>query len=248
MRKKEEKRKNLKALVSLYSSFILNIKTIIAIIISLSFLAVALIYLSKIDDNVSYMANPILYHQSYFNLAILIISMLNGILISFFVLNISINSLSFDVLFISFVKRTKLSLIKLITIFIILFLLLALEFIIIMLIALLQFKCYKITKDVVITFSYSFISIAFEALISIVLTEIFNVIITPLFVLFLFLIIRLLMNNYEKIKDLFFDYIPYLIYNSKENIFEFGNPIVSITLIFSLIIIYIQIYSIKDLK
>ena len=246
--KKEEKRKNFKALFSLYGSFILNLKTIIAIFISLSILALALYYLSRIDDMKSYMANPLIYHESYFNLSILIINLLNGILIAFFALNISINSLSFDILFIPYVRRGRLSIIKLLTIFIILFILLTLEFIIISLIALFQFKCYKMDYNFVISFYYSYISIIFEALVSIALTEIFNVIITPLFVLFLFLIIRILMNNYNNIKDLFYDYIPYLIYNAKDNLFEFGNSIVSITLIISLIIIYIQIYSIKDIK
>ena len=231
--KKEEKRKNLKSLFSLYGSFILNFKTIIAIIISLIILACALYYLSRIDDSKNYMENPLIYHQSYFNLAILIINLLNGVLIAFLVMNISINSLSFDILFIPYIKREKISIIKLLTIFIILFILLTMEFIIISLIALIQFKCYKIDFNFVLSFYYSFISLIFETLISIALTEIFNVIITPLFVLFIFLIIRVLMNNYNKIKDLFYDYIPYLIYNSKENVFEFGNSIVSILLIIS---------------
>ena len=248
MKRKEEKRFNPKALFYLYLNFILNKKTIIAILLSLSFLALSLFYISRIDDEAIYLANLLNYHQSYFNLSLLIINILNGILISFLVINLSINSLNFDILFISYVKRYKLSLIKLITIFIILFIILCFEFGIMALISLINFKCYKLSNETILSFFYNYISIIFEALISIGLTEIFNVIITPLFILFLFLVIRILMNNYQKLKDLFFDYIPYIIYNSKKNIFEFGNSLISVIIILALIILYIQIYSIKDIK
>ena len=248
MRRKEEKRNNLKALFNLYLNYILNKKTLIAILLSLIFLSTILFFISRIEDVTDYLINPLRYHQSYFNLALLIINMLNGIIIAFLVLNLSINSLSFDVLFIPYVKRMKLSIIKLIVIFVILFILLTFEFSIIMLIALINFKNYKITNELTLSFYYNYISLIFEALVSIGLTEIFNIIITPLFIVFAFMVIRILMNNFNNIKDILFDYIPYLIYNSKKNIFEFGNSLISIALIVAMIILYVEIYSIKDIK
>jgi hypothetical protein len=130
-----------------------------------------------------------------------------------------------------------------------LFILLIIEFGIIMLIALLRFSLFKLTKELTVTFLYNYIAMIFEALASIALTEIFSMMITPLFVLFSFLIIRILMNNFKKISDSFINYFPYTIYNSKNNLFEFGNLLIIIVMIlFLTTIIYIEIYSIKDFK
>ena len=248
MRKKEERKNNPNVLINLYLNFLLNKKIMIIMSILMFFLIISLIYISKIDNEIDYLGNPNSFHQSYFNLALLLINILNSVLISFFVINLSINSLNFDILFISYIKRYKLSIYKLLTIFLIMLLILLIEFVIIMLIALLRFKLYVLSNMAILTFLYNYIAVIFELLISIGLTEIFNLFITPLFVLFIFLILKILMNNYVKIKELFFDYIPYITYNSKENIFEFGNPLIIILLVFALIFIYIQIYSIKDIK
>jgi len=248
VKRNEKRKKNYKSLIFLYLSFILNKKTIIAIIISLLFLTGSLVFISNIENETDYLISPLSFHQSYFNLSILIMEILNGILIAFFVLNLSINSLSFDTLFVSYVKRTKLALIKLIVVILLLFILLIIEFGIIMLIALLRFSLFKLTKELAITFLYNYIAMIFEALASIALTEIFSMMITPLFVLFSFLIIRILMNNFKKISDSFINYFPYTIYNSKNNLFEFGNLLIIIVMILFLTIIYIEIYSIKDFK
>lgn len=248
MKRNEKRKKNYKSLIFLYLSFILNKKTIIAIIISFLFLTSSLFFISNIENETDYLISPLSFHQSYFNLSLLIMEILNGILIAFFVLNLSINSLNFDTLFVSYVKRMKLSLLKLIVIILILFVLLILEFGIIMLIALIRFNLFKITNDLTLTFFYNFIVMLFEALTSIALTEIFSMMITPLFVLFSFLVIRILMNNYKKISDSFINYFPYTIYNSKNNIFEFGNFIIILIMMLFLTVIYVEIYSIKDLK
>ncbi len=247
MRKKEE-RKNNKSLISLYFSFLFDKKTLIAILITLILLSISLIFIFKVDKDEYYLENYLNYHQSYFNLSLLIIGILNGILISFFVINLSIYSTNFDCLFISYIKREKISIIKIITILIALFLLLTIEFIIIVFIGLLKYNHFKISKDFIITFYYNYLAMIFEVIASIALTEIFHIIFTPFLVLFIFLIIRILMNNFNNFKDLFINYFPYLTYNSKNNIFEFGNPIIALIIIFSLIIVYVELYSIKDMK
>ena len=165
VKRKEERKKNYKALFSLYLSFILNKRTIIAILISLSFLIGSLWFISNVEEETEYLANPLSFHQAYFNLALLIIGILNGIIISFLVLNVSINSLSFDLLFVSYIKRTRLSLIKLLTILIIIFMLLTFEFAIIVLISLIKFSMFKITNEFVLSFYFNYIVIIFETLV-----------------------------------------------------------------------------------
>ena len=111
----------LNSLISLYISYIFQKGTIIIFSISLLLMLVFLILISNPwMNNTTYLLSSKDIHKAYLEQGIFIIQVFNSVIIAILVIQLFINSNSFDTLFISYAKRKNIVYMKLISILIIL--------------------------------------------------------------------------------------------------------------------------------
>ena len=249
MKEKQEKKSSFLSLCNLYNSFILQKSTLIILIITLILFGVGLYYFSNpgflIED---YLKSKNDFHQSYFSQGLFIIQILNSIIIVSLCYNFSIKSINFDVLFLSFNSRKKITLAKIITSAFIMLIFLLLEMIIMLLIPLIIYPSFKLSIDLLLTFLYLYIIMLFEFFLSLLFTTIVNTIFTPMAILFVEITIKILFNNVTAIKDNLKDFIPYISYNKVDNIFTLNSPLIVCLWVVLVMLLYIQVYSMKDIK
>lgn len=249
MKNKEEKRSSFIALCNLYNSFILQKSTIIILFVTLIVFGAGLYYFTNpsflLED---YLKSKNDFHASYFSQGLFVIQVLNSIIIVSLCYNFSIKSISFDVLFLSFNSRKKLSLAKIITSAFIMLVFLLLEMLIMLTIPLIIYPSFKISIDLLLTFLYLYIIMLFEFFLSLLFTTIINVIFTPMAILFIEITIKILFNNVTAIKDNLKDFIPYISYNKVDNIFTLNSPLIVSLWVVLIMLLYIQVFSIKDIK
>ncbi len=249
MNEKQEKKSRFLSLCNLYNSFILQKSTLIILIITLILFGVGLYYFSNpsflIED---YLKSKNDFHQSYFSQGLFIIQILNSIIIVSLCYNFSIKSINFDVLFLSFNSRKKITLAKIITSAFIMLMFLLLEMIIMLLIPLIIYPSFKLSIDLLLTFLYLYIIMLFEFFLSLLFTTIVNTIFTPMAILFVEITIKILFNNVTAIKDNLKDFIPYISYNKVDNIFTLNSPLIVCLWVVLVMLLYIQVYSMKDIK
>ena len=88
----------------------------------------------------------------------------------------------------------------------------------------------------------------FEFFLSLLFTTIINTIFTPMAILFVEITIKILFNNVTTIKDNLKDFIPYISYNKIDNVFELNSPLIVGLWVLFVMLLYMQVYSIRDIK
>ncbi len=241
------KKNNIIKLTSLYLNFTFQKVTIIIFSLSLILMTIFMFIISNPwITNEEYLLNYEGFHDNYFRLSLLIIEIFNGIIIASFIITLIINANSFDLLFISNNKRMYLSISKIITLVLILFALSLFEFIILNVVALTKYSLYKININSILILLFIFLSMVFEAGLSMLLTTLVNSIFIPMIVLFVGIIIRLLSSSFPKIEEITSNIFP--IINISSNDIVFNSYLVTPILSILFYIIYVFYYNIKDLK
>ena len=241
------KKNNIIKLSSLYLNFSFQKVTIIIFSLSLILMTTFMFIISNPwITNEEYLLNYEGFHDNYFRLSLLIIEIFNGIIIASFIITLIINANSFDFLFISNNKRMYLSISKIITLLLILFALTLFEFIILNVVALIRYSLYKININSILILLFIFLSMIFEAGLSMLLTTLVNSIFIPMIILFVGIIIRLLSSSFPKIEEITSKIFPIINISGTDIIFNsyLVTPILSILFY----IIYVFYYNIKDLK
>ena len=241
------KKNNIIKLTSLYLNFTFQKVTIIIFSLSLILMTIFMFIISNPwITNEEYLLNYEGFHDNYFRLSLLIIEIFNGIIIASFIITLIINANSFDLLFISNNRRIYLSISKIITLVLILFALSLFEFIILNVVALTKYSLYKININSILILLFIFLSMIFEAGLSMLLTTLVNSIFIPMIVLFVGIIIRLLSSSFPKIEEITSNMFP--IINISGNDIVFNSYLVTPILSILFYIIYVFYYNIKDLK
>ena len=243
---KRKKEMNSLKLSFLYLDYIFNLVTIIIFSIAIIFLVLSLLFLANpLLDIQEYLKNSESFHKNYFDQAILILQIFNGVLVTTIVILLMIQSQSFDALFIGSNKRIKISVAKIIT-GIILFLTLALiEFIILYFYPLVIFKNFKLGVKDLLTILYLFLCMSFSYFFSIFLTNIIQSIFIPMICLFLALAKNIITSTFSDIKEVISLLLPILSYD--EGLKLNSCFILPLWIVF-FITIYIFVYNIKDIK
>ena len=243
-----KKNYKLNSLISLYISHIFQKGTIIVFLSSLLLMVTFLIIISSPwIENTTYLLSANEIHKSYLEQGIFIIQVFNSIIIALLVLQLFINSNSFDTLFISYVKRKNIVYMKLLSILTILFIIILFEIIILYLIPTLRFSLFKIELENLIIIPYLVLTLLFELSISILLSQIFQSIFMPMSVLFVSIILKAI-SSINKLKEILSFFIPIIYIDNMNAKIELKTIIVSSIIIVSSLIIQIKIYECKDIK
>lgn len=243
------KNKNYKisSLVSLYLNYIFQKTTLIILSISLLLMAIILIILSNPSiDNINYLFSYKDIHKAFFEQAIFVINIFNGIIVTTIVISLIINSISFDNLFVSYVPRYIICISKIITAIIILALVVLFEVIILFLIPLINYDLYNLSFSEIKALFLIFEEALFELMLEITLTTIVSTLFVPMAVLFLFLIINIIIQSVPKSNNIIGSFIP-ILEASSEGLIASGI-IVGIIWIILLSFLYFSVYNVKDLK
>lgn len=244
---KRKKECSLIDLASLYLSYIFNKITLIIFLVSLIFIILSLLFLcNPFLEIEEYVLNPDSYHLNYFRQGLFILSIFNGIIVSTLVILLSIQSNSFDALFIGRMKRIRISLSKLIVIGVIFILLALFEFFILYLYPILIFPNYKIDFIDLRVVYYLLFSLLFSYTLSNLLCTLIPSIFIPMVLLFIDLVKGVLISSFKDLNYILSYILPILNY---ENGFITSNSMIVTALWISFfIILYILIYNIKDIK
>ncbi|RIA75838.1 hypothetical protein EI71_01137 [Anaeroplasma bactoclasticum] len=244
---KRRKEKKLISLTSLYLNYTFQKATILVFSISLAFMVIALIVIANpMYDRNSYLLSPESYHQVYFNGALFVINLFNGIIITTISILLFLQSNSFDALFLPNTKRSMLLSIKILA-SVILFLLLSLfEFVLLYGIPLFLYSSYKMDISSMLTILYLFLGMIFDFSISIILSILVPTIFSPMIVLFISLVKNMISTTFFSIKEVISEILPLLTYNNG----IIMMPSVYIIPIFSLLFLFIYylLYNIRDIK
>lgn len=244
---KRKKECSLIDLATLYLSYIFNKITLIIFLVSLLFIILSLLFLCNpfLDLN-EYIINPESYHQNYFHQGLFILSIFNGIIVSTLVILLSIQSNSFDSLFIGRMKRIRISLSKLIVISVIFLLLALFEFFILYLYPILIFPNYKIEYIDLRVIYYLLLSLLFSYTLSNLLSTIISSIFIPMVLLFIDLVKGVLISSFKDLNHVMSYILPIL--NYENGLVSSSSMIVTFLWISFFTILYILIYNIKDIK
>ena len=235
-------------LIGLHISYLFQKLTLIIFGAAIISMIIILIILSNPWlSNTDYLLSSSDIHRGYFEQGIFVIQIFNSIIIATIVIQLFINSSSFDALFLSYIPRYKLCVIKLLSLVIILSLLILFEVLILYLIPILRYSQYKPSFSDLMILLYLPISIIFEILISVLLTTIIPSIFIPMVVLFLSVISKAI-SSIEKLKEILSYVIPLVRIKDNSAYLEMHTIIISLilSLIFSLL--YIRIYQLKDIR
>lgn len=246
MQKRKYKISNL---ISLYLNNIFQKPILIVFLISILLMsACVLIASNPWLDSLDYLKSSNDFHLMYFQQGILIIQIFNSVIVSSLVISIVIHSSGFDALFISYIPRRNICIVKLINISFIILILALYEMILFIGVGLFVYPNFYPNLMTFIGFLYLYITMMFEVIISILMTTLFPIVLVPMSILFIFLVLRLICNNYTIIMEYISNFIPLLRLNKDNLDFEMTNPILSVIWILLCFILYINVYSIKDLK
>lgn len=234
-------------LLKLYFAFLFQKVTII--ILTLSFLLMITILVLIATSNyeyIYYLKNYQEIHDSYISQAILIVMLFNTIIASSMVISLYVNSISFDQLFISQIKRRTLSLSKASVLFIVLFLIVILELFIAYLIPILRFPYFKISAEIFVLPFIFILPLLLEVIVLMVITVFIPNVFLTMTVSFLSIAHKVISMNFSEINSI----AKYIIPSVSTN----GN-LISIDAIYMIpiwgilfLVLYFKIYEIKDLK
>jgi len=246
---KEKRRYRNSGLIPIYFNNIFQKSTIIVFLISIGLMSISMVIAANPWLNQSdYLKYSNDFHLMYFEQGALLIQIFNSIIVSSLVISIVIQSNSFDTLFLSYISRSKICLIKFVNAAIILFILCLYEMTLFIGIGLLMYSNFIVEVTTLIGFLYLYIAMLFEMIIGILLTTILPIVLVPMCILFIFLVLKLICNNYDIIMEYITNVIPAISLNRDSLSFEMTNPLLSIIWVILCFVIYSNIYNIKDLK
>ena len=238
---------NIKSLINLYISYIFQKGTIIILIGSLLLMTLFLVIVSNPWlPNTDYLLSYKDIHRGYLEQGIFIIQVFNSVIISAIVIQIIINSNSFDTLFISYIPRKNIVIVKLLSLLIILLALILFEVLILFIIPLFRYSMYKMEIENIIIIPYLLICITFELSISILLSIIFQSIFIPMTVLFTSVIIKVI-SSIKGIKEILSYFIPIIYIDNMNSKLDIKAMLVGILLSILFLFIYYRIYKYKDI-
>lgn len=243
-----KKNYKLKSLIELYISYIFQKGTLIIFGISILLMLIFVILVSNpFLENQQYLLSAKDIHRGYFEQALFIIQVFNTVILSTIVIQIIINSTSFDALFISYVNRKNIAYSKIISLFIVLSLLILFEVLILYLVPIFRFSLYKPEiGDLVIIF-YLAISIVFEIMISILFTTAFKSIFMPMALLFTSIILKAI-SSIGNLREILSYIIPMIYLDDMRAKLELKTIIISLVISLIAGILYLYIYKRRDLK
>lgn len=242
-----KKRENsLLSLTSLYLCLISSKITLIIFIIGFILSGLFLVFIANpMMDNMVYLASFNDIHTKYFNQSIFIIELFNSILLIAIIITLSINSNSFDSLFISYVKRNKIILSKLLALITIILVIIIFDSLILFSIPLILYQNYSLSIESLKLILFLFISLLFEGSLEIMLTTLIQSIFVPIILSFLAIVLRVMSTNYTNLNKILSKYWPII---KIENIVTLDSLYFILIWSLLLLILYFCIYSIKDLK
>lgn len=235
-------------LIYLYMCLIFQKATIIILAISFILMTLGIILFSNPQlKEADYISAINEIHTSYFQQSILLIQIFNIIIITSVVISINISSSSFDLFFISYSPRYKICLAKLISIILFSLLIVMLEMILLYTVAYIRYDKLIFIKEMFISNIFIFVSLIFEALLSLALSTFASSIFVPMMVLFISVIIKVIINNYNKINEFISLFYPVMDLN-QNYIIVMDNFLVICIWIILLFFLYVSIYNVKEMK
>lgn len=212
MRKREKLR-----LIKLYLAYHLNKSFLIIIgLLSILLIIVLCVNLGLPLNKAEYLENTAFYHINYLDQSIYIINIVNSVIIAALIGN-EINSISsFDPMFISHIKRSKLISSKIITNIILILFIFLFEFCLMYLLGVIFYSNFVFTiKDLLI---FGYLMLYFIQLI--LIGELLSIIINNFFVtifIFLFSFIVNILSKIENLKKYIYMFFPFIEINSINN-------------------------------
>ena len=244
---KKEKNSNLIDLTRLYLGFLFQKATIIIFSISLLLIFLIILYISNIDLDMNvYLQSYTDIHLTYFTQSFFIIQLFNSIIIATITISLTINSTTFDTLFISHTSRIRICVSKILATSLVLFLLSLYEILIIMVIPLIRYPMFKITSSMYLSIIFLFLSTVVETILSFLISTALPYIFIPMIYMFISIVIKLLANNHTDFKDVIGKVIP-MVSISYKNIYCDAIGLAPVWIVLFMLL-YISIYCIKDIK
>ena len=244
---KKEKSQSLICLTRLYFSYLFQKATIIVFSISLILiLGIVILISNPFYNNHDYLYNANEIHTLFLSQSLFVIQLFNSIIITTVALSLTINSNSFDSLFLSHTSRLKICISKLLACMFVLIFLNIYEVLLLVLVPLIRYPLYKISNQTILYFIYLYISTITETITSFLISTAIPIIIAPMIFMFLSIVIKLLSNNFTLFKDFASKIIPIINVNEKGITLDSLMVIPIWIILFSLL--YLSIYYVKDLK
>lgn len=240
-----KRKTNILSLLKLYFNYCFNIKSIIILVVSLLIMSLTVFLLCNYSESKEYyLINYESIHLNYLNQSILIVEIINSFIIACLVNQITVSQASFDSLFVSYIDRIKISLIKIIAIFLLIILNIVVEVLIISLIGYFEYPYYKSNSIGLSTLLYliqsNLLQISIAFFVSILINNNFSMIIS--FIIFIAIIF--LKTNLESKIDIFDKIVP--IYDMSLSNFQIPYFGYLATILF--LVLFILMYKVKNIK
>ena len=233
--------------LSLYFHFLFNKIVILSIILSLSIISIILFLLAKNTYEMpSYLYNYNDIHINYFRLSYFIIMIFNLIIIALISITYTNNSSYFDILFISSNSKIKIPLVKVFCGFLVIIIISSIEYLILSFIEVFYFRYYIFKIKDLFTLYQIIIMGLLSYIISLSINTIINQTIIPLLIMLISIILKLICNNMLEFKNYYEKVLPYYSYN--ENIYDKTGSFLALIWVILLVLFYVLIYNIKDIK
>lgn len=240
------KKYRLSSLVGLYLNYVFQKSTLIILGISLVLMSLIVFSLTTINNEAGYLLSYNDIHIEYFKKALLVVHIFNNVIIATLVINLAINSISFDSLFLSYVPRNIICISKIIAISLIIFGLTLFEVSLIYFVPLIKFSLYKTSASDLMLILYLFLANLFVIMIEMLFTTIFQSIFVPMIVLFLSVALKILCDSIKSLKDSLSYFIPLI--DFKNNQYYLDGGIMASVVIILLGALYLSFYNSRDLK
>lgn len=236
-------------LFSLYTGFVFQKMTVWILLVSILLMAVGLLlcanpWLDKRD----YLTVSADFHRLYFQQALFLIQIFNSVILSALIGNIMLQASGFDILFLPFVPRKRICSIKLLVLLVLFFFLCFFEAVLTVGIAFIRYPEFRADSILLASFGYLLLAGMYEALLASVLTVLWNSAFTPTLTLILFLSFKILDNNMPLLGERLSVVLPYVRMNPQDVWIELLNPVLIAVWIGFYALLYIQLYTIRDIK
>ncbi|MBR6072628.1 MAG: hypothetical protein IKP77_07365 [Acholeplasmatales bacterium] len=243
-----KKKYKLNSLIGLYISYIFQKGTIIIFGVSLLLMLIFLIIVANPWlENYQYLLSSKDIHRGYFEQAIFIIQVFNSVILATIVIQIAINSASFDSLFVSYISRKNIAIAKIFSLLIVLSLLILFEVLLLYMIPIFRYSLYKPEINDLIVLFYLSLSIIFELMLSMFLTTLTQAIFMPMALLFVSIILKAI-SSIAKLRDILSYFIPMIYIEDMNAKLDIKTIVITCILSLAFSLLYFNLYSYKDLK
>lgn len=198
----------------------------------------------KMDD---YIKNPNSYHQYYYQQSFFFLNMINGVVVAFLV-GIEVTTESkFDVLFVSYIPRPRIVLIRIVSNLILLIVIVTYEIILMNVVGTFVFPNFTYNINELLLIPYSLIRLVILLLIGELITMILANYFIPVLIFIVHLVFTILLQN-EEVYNIFINFIPQVKFIDVISPILEGNIIIYICLIGFIIMLIFLIYQKKDIN